>query len=274
MPTVPTRAGDVSYRIQGKGVPIIMLHATLHSSHDFDTIASRLAGSYQTIQIDWPWHGESKRLDPSQSPSAILFADTLEDFLAELKIPPAIFIGNSVGGFAASRLAINHPEQVLGLILVNSGGFVSWNLISRLSCHALGSPFISRYIMPYLIRKYMSPQTNDDEIIMSETVSRARTTDGARISAALFKSFLDDAYDLRSRATEIHTPTMLVWGSRDPLFPRKEGESTQKLIPGSRLEFLDAGHVVFSSKPNEFLEIVRPFIESIVEGKSQIGPSS
>jgi pimeloyl-ACP methyl ester carboxylesterase len=38
MPSVLTRVGDVSYSIQGTGPPIILLHATLHTRHDFDTI--------------------------------------------------------------------------------------------------------------------------------------------------------------------------------------------------------------------------------------------
>ncbi|KAK9365556.1 Alpha/Beta hydrolase protein [Lipomyces kononenkoae] len=128
MPTVPTRLGDVSYIVRGQGPPVIMLHAALHDCHDFDHIAVELAVHYQTFAVDWPWHGDSK--GPSlvsraaaDRPRAVELASILEDFVTVLDLPPAVIIGNSVGGFAAARLAISTPSRVRALVLVNSGGF-------------------------------------------------------------------------------------------------------------------------------------------------------
>lgn len=52
MRPVSTRAGDVQCEINGAGIPIVLLHATLHSRHDFDGVIPRLSSSYQTIAID------------------------------------------------------------------------------------------------------------------------------------------------------------------------------------------------------------------------------
>jgi pimeloyl-ACP methyl ester carboxylesterase len=111
MPSVSTRVGDVSYSIQGTSPPIILLHATLHTRHDFDAIIPQFSLHYQTIAVDWPWHGESCHL-VNQQPVATLFADVLEDIVTALNFPPAVFIGNSVRVFSAARLAITHPEKV------------------------------------------------------------------------------------------------------------------------------------------------------------------
>jgi pimeloyl-ACP methyl ester carboxylesterase len=279
MPSVPTRAGDVSYVVQGKGQPVIMLHATLHDCHDFDAIAGKLAVHYQTIAVDWPWHGDSKGPSAGNSPtahqpSAVQFAGVLEDFVAALDLPPAVIIGNSVGGFAAARLAISHPSRVRALVLVNSGGFPVLNLVARFSCYLLGSPTVSRFIMPHMVSGYMSPQTVADESICRKVVARARTKEGAWVCASIWRSFLDPEhylhpYDLHPRAKEIKAPTLLVWGTRDIVVPLKVGETTQKLISGSKLEVFDAGHVVFSSKPEEFLRVVEPFIQSTLERQDE-----
>ncbi|KIW79194.1 hypothetical protein Z517_05806 [Fonsecaea pedrosoi CBS 271.37] len=267
MHSVPTRAGDISYSTQGKGQPIVLLHATLHDSRDYEVIAERLAERYQTISVDWPWHGNSQGGSSKGYLSAAGFADILEDIVEGLKLEPAIFIGNSVGGFAAARLAVTHPDKVRGMILVNAGGFVEWTLISRLFARLLGFATVSRLVTPHLVGKYMSPQTSHDEDITRRVKARASSGEGASTAAALWRSFLDPGHDLRSRAESIKAPVLLVWGSRDPLFSKASAEATKMYMPQARLVFLDAGHVVFSSKPNEFQQLVQPFIESIFEGK-------
>ncbi len=79
---------------------------------------------------------------------AALFASVLEDFTKALALGPAAFIGNSVGGFAAARLAITHPERVARLVLVNSGGLIPMNLLTRAFCTLMGTPALTRVLMP------------------------------------------------------------------------------------------------------------------------------
>jgi pimeloyl-ACP methyl ester carboxylesterase len=263
--TVSTRAGPVSYRDEGSGVPIVLLHAILHTSHDYDSIIpGLLSAHHRIIAPDWPWHGTSPGLPPPAFPTAVLFADILEDIVTALALPPAIFIGNSVGGFAACRLAITHPSQVRGLILVNTGGFPHINFFSRTFCRALGVPLIARWVLPVFVRQYMSAQTPADEVIAKEVAARARDVAGSTVAAAMWKSFLEPGHDLRKRAGEIKAPTLIVWGALDPVVPVGVGRATHQSIAGSRLEELETGHVVFSSKPEEFLGLVEPFIEAVL----------
>jgi pimeloyl-ACP methyl ester carboxylesterase len=265
MPSVSTRLGEVVYQTQGEGVPVILLHATLHDHHDFDPIATRLAKNYNTIAVDWPWHGESKGLTTTEKLSAPALADVLEDIVAALKLPPAFFIGNSVGGFAAARLAITHPEYICGLVLVNNGGFINMPFYMPFFCRVLGTPFFARLLMPYMVPGYMAPQTPEDEAISQHIQERARTQTGATVLAAIWHSFPDPGHDLRSRGSQIKAPTLIVWGSKDNLFPPHVKHTVQECIPGSKLEVLETGHVVFSSKPDEFLGVVEPFFKSILE---------
>jgi pimeloyl-ACP methyl ester carboxylesterase len=263
--TVSTRAGPVSYRDEGSGVPIVLLHANLHTSHDYDSIIPGLLSAHnRIIAPDWPWHGDSPGLPPPAFPGAVLFADVLEDIVTALALPPAIFIGNSVGGFAACRLAITHPSQVRGLVLVNTGGFPNLNLISRTFCRALGVPLIARWVLPVFIKQYMSAQTPADEAIVKEVTARAMDVAGSTVAAAIWKSFLDPGHDLRKRAGEIKAPTLIVWGTLDPVIPVAVGRATHQIIAGSQLKELKTGHVVFSSKPEEFLGLVEPFIETVL----------
>ncbi len=213
------------------GIPVIMLHATLHDKDDFDTILEQLAENYKTIAIDWPWHGESTGLESTEKLRAVTLADVLEEIMDGLKLAPAFFIGNSVGGFASARLAITHPHLVRGLVLVNTGGFVHLNVITRLFCRVLGTPFLARILLPSLVAKYMAPQTTADESITRKTRDRARTVRGSEVAAAIWRSFPDPGHDLVNRGSQISAPTLIVWGTRDPTFPPVPANRCSSLSP-------------------------------------------
>src|ERR1051326_3735540 len=125
MHTIKTRTGLVAYEDQGAGTPVVLLHANPGDHNHFDAIVPTLACSYRTIALDWPGYGDSMPPHPPQSATAMLMADVLEDVVDGLALEPAIFIGNSLGGNAAVRFAIRHPERVRALILVDSGGFAT-----------------------------------------------------------------------------------------------------------------------------------------------------
>ena len=263
MPTIQTRAGRVAYRESGCGPTVLLLHATLHDGRDFDPLVERLARRYRTIAVDWPGHGDSDPVDAAMEPSAPLFADVLEDVVDGLGLSQLVLIGNSVGGFAAARLAINRPESVAGLILVNSGGFVPWNRLSRTSCRVLGAPAVFRRTTPLFVRGYMKAKTDSDREIARRAIAKAKTADGVRTGTALWRSFATPGHDLRSRAGELLAPTLIVWGKNDIAIPLRAGHATHDAIAGSRLEILDTGHVVFSSDPHGFLAVAEPFLESV-----------
>ncbi|MET8995920.1 alpha/beta hydrolase [Amycolatopsis sp. NPDC004169] len=258
MPEVRTRFGRVVYEERGDGPPVVLLHAALHDHTDFAAISGELARRYRTIALDWPGHGAS---DPApEEVSAPLFAEVLADFVAELALPPAVFLGNSVGGYAAARLALDHPERTSGLVLVNSGGFTRHTPATRAFCRLLGIPVINRRVMPKLVSAYMKPRSDFDRAVTARVAARARTREGARLDAGLWSSFATPAHDLRDRAALIAAPVLLVWGDRDIVLPAKAGLDTHAALPASHLITLPTGHAPFASDPKGFLAAVEPFL--------------
>jgi pimeloyl-ACP methyl ester carboxylesterase len=255
--TVQTRAGEVAYSDVGDGPVVVLLHATLHDRHDFDAIVPSLRRDHRVIAVDWPGHGDSPA--PDQPPTAALFADALADVVAALDLPPAAFVGNSVGGFAAARLAITEPQRVSRLVLVNTGGFVT-NPAVRLYCRTLGTPAVMKRVLPWFVRSYMKATSDNDHAAQERVLARASTPDGVALTAALWRSFGSPDYDLRPHADRITAPCLIVWGSKDTAAPMLVGRATAAAIPGSRLEALPTGHVVFSSDPDGFLAIAAPFL--------------
>ncbi|HWF70669.1 MAG TPA: alpha/beta hydrolase [Mycobacterium sp.] len=256
---VQTRVGEVAYSDSGEGPVVVLLHATLHDRHDFDAIAPSLRRDHRVIAVDWPGHGDSPAPTPNHRPTAASFADVLADLVATLDLPPAAFIGNSVGGFAAARLAITEPQRVSRLVLVNTGGFVS-NPAIKLYCRLLGTPAVMKRVLPRFVRSYMKATSDTDHAVEERVLARAHTREGVVLTAALWRSFASPDYELRPHADRIAAPCLIVWGSKDTAAPMRVGRATAAAIPGSRLEVLPTGHVVFSSDPDGFLAIAAPFL--------------
>ena len=166
--------------------PIVLLHATLHDHHDYDRTVAHLSTDHRTIAIDWPGHGDS---DPVRDITATMLADVLVEVLDALGVPRAVFVGNSVGGFAAALLAARSPDRVAGLVLVNTGGFLRPTVATRFACWLLGAPWRARLLFPPLVPAYMRARGADDAAVTSRVRGRARTAAGARVVAGLWRSF-------------------------------------------------------------------------------------
>ena len=260
MATMQTSLGTVSYTDDGSGPPVVLLHATLHDRTDFAPVIDALGAGRRVIAVDWPGHGESPL--PATPLRAVEFGDLMVEFADRLDLHNAVIIGNSVGGYAACRLALERPERVAGLVLVNTGGFTPHNVATRVMCAAMGRPAVVKAVFPAFVRGYMRAKNPADKAVVDRVVARGKTDEGARTAAALWKSFTEPGHDLRSRAAAIAAPVLITWGAKDITAPRRWGKVVQDAIPGSRYETLPTGHVVFSSEPVAWLETVLPFVDT------------
>ncbi|HZR45291.1 MAG TPA: alpha/beta hydrolase [Candidatus Manganitrophaceae bacterium] len=259
---VKTRAGRVAVEQRGSGAPVLLLHANPGDHRDFDAVVPALAARYRTLAVDWPGYGESAPLPSPRSASAMLMAEVLEDLVDRLGLAPAILVGNSIGGYAAARLAIDRPRKVRALVLVDTGGFTPYHILKRLFCRFKGKDFITRRIAGRYAEFYLKRRNRVVEQIIARTY--AGQSDPARVAvdAAMWRSFLDPDHDLRGRAARITAPTLLVWGREDPVLPiGVDAQTALRCIPGSRLVALDTGHEPFAEDPEAFLAAVMPFLE-------------
>ncbi|HET6731466.1 alpha/beta fold hydrolase [Mycobacterium sp.] len=260
MPTTHTSFGTVDYTDEGSGLPILLLHATLHDRTDFAPVYDALADGHRVLALDWPGHGASPlSADPL---GAVQFGDLLVEFADMLNLRELVVVGNSVGGYAACRLAIESQERVAGLVLVNTGGFTRHSAVTRLVCAVMGKPAVLKAVFPVFVRAYMRAKSPADRAVVARVTARSKTADGARTAAALWKSFTGAGHDLRSRAAQITAPVLITWGARDLTAPLRWGKAVQSAIPGSRFEALPTGHVVFSSEPSDWLDMVLPFVDA------------
>src|SRR4051812_8732725 len=110
MPTLTTSLGTVSYTDAGAGPPVLLLHANLHDGNDYAPVHGVLTDGRRVITVDWPGHGSSPT--PSTPLTAPEFGSLAIEFVDALDLKQLVVVGNSVGGYAACRIALERPERI------------------------------------------------------------------------------------------------------------------------------------------------------------------
>jgi pimeloyl-ACP methyl ester carboxylesterase len=260
MPIFESPLGPVAYDDRGDGHPLVLLPSGAHDRHDFDELRGLLPGRFRTIVLDWPGHGESPA---GEGPaSAMSFADLAERFVEHVAPGGAVVVGNSVGGFAAGRLAVRRPELVKGLVIADGGGFGGRPPYVRAFCALMARPGFLRRIYPAFSARYMRARTDADRRARDVGVATTRADPGLRVVSELWRSFSSPEHDLRAEAPSITAPTLLIWGRRDPVIPPRLGKRAAALIPGSELVILDTGHAPHVSDPEGFGALLVPFADA------------
>jgi pimeloyl-ACP methyl ester carboxylesterase len=262
MPSLHLSTGSVHYTEHGQGAPLVLLHANPGDSQDFEAVIPALAKQYRVLALDWPGYGQSSLPKQPETVGVLFFYNVLREFLTTLALPPAFFVGNSLGGNAAARLAIESPALVRGLALVSPGGFTTPNFITRNFCKLQSSRFsLSPYRFASLYLKHRTATT-------LAMLARASTTQAGMaqmaINRAVWRNFATADNDIRSIAQGIKAPTLLLFGKHDPVIPAdKDGKLAAAIIPNAKLVTLPCGHAPFAEVPELFLAEVQPFLAAI-----------
>ena len=112
---------DMNLICKGSGSPVVILEAGIGGNWlDWVHVHDEVAKSTKVCAYDRLGKGSSQ---PAPSPqSAIEIANTLHDLLKTAKInEPYILVGHSAGGLFVREYYQNYPEQVIGMVLVDSG---------------------------------------------------------------------------------------------------------------------------------------------------------
>jgi pimeloyl-ACP methyl ester carboxylesterase len=115
--SVDRAGGRISYRRTGDGPPLLLFHATLSSSRQLRTLASRLGTRFTVISVDRRGSGKSTAAAPDPT-APIDVSEHIEDLAAIAAsegLEPATVVGHSYGGCIAVELAARRPELVARL---------------------------------------------------------------------------------------------------------------------------------------------------------------
>lgn len=119
MPLVHVNGIDVNYIDSGEGDVIVLLHGLGSSYRDWDMQIPVLSENFRVIAPDFRAHGSSTKVPEKQGVEYM--KEDIYHLLKCLNIKQADFIGFSMGGAVAFQLAVDYPDLVKKLVIINSG---------------------------------------------------------------------------------------------------------------------------------------------------------
>ncbi|MGW6699298.1 alpha/beta hydrolase [Nocardia sp. NPDC055049] len=267
--TVTTPYGEIAVHLSGcspdDAPGLLLLHANPGDHRDFDQIVPTLGKTWAVAAVDWPGYGASTVTDPNAVTVDALgdIAVQVSTSLAQIGFGSLTVIGNSVGGYAAVRLAERAPDLVRGLVLVQSAGFAPLNPLTRAMFGLIARPSVARrFVVPHA-RLYLGSLRNEGVRPLFE---RAREVSGDPIRLTVYRSLwrsLDDPrVDLPAAAPLLPgLPVQVVWGRDDPTNPwLMNRRGITRALPGAPVAVLPTRHEPFAQAPRLFLDAVGEFL--------------
>ena len=146
----------------------------------------------------------------------------------------SVVVGNSVGGFAAGRLAIRRPELVRGLVIVDSGGFGGRPPQVRAFCALMSRPGFLRRIYPASQSATCARRSDADRRTRDAGIATTRREPGLKAVAELWGSFASPERDLRAVRGFDLVAYAGGLGPARPRHPAALGRHAAASIPGAR----------------------------------------
>ncbi|HEY7247595.1 MAG TPA: alpha/beta hydrolase [Xanthobacteraceae bacterium] len=249
--------------------PLVLLHGTGHSLHTWDGWVAALKGARRVIRFDLAGCGLT---GPAADDRYSIDDDVrlVVAILDRLGIDRCVLGGNSLGGLIAWRTALEHPERVEKLILVDADGYriapKSVPLAFRFARLPMSYWLISHTLPRGLVEQTLRNVYGDPTKVTAEAMLRSRELtrrEGNRRAFVLRARQEPQLGDLSHRIAELKMPTLIIWGGRDRLIPRESAQRFHRDIAGSALVmFEDLGHMPQEEDPGRTAEAVQRFLAS------------
>ena len=229
---------------------IVLLSANPGCHSDFDDLLAHLLRleKYRILLLDYPGYGNSTLNLESEhyKEGALFFYKCVLHVLKEMQISRAIFIGNSVGGNIALRIACENKEHVEKVIAVSTGGFTKVNFLSKTFCKLMASGIVSPH---FFAKQYLYYKDSKTVKEMLERAKGQQSTANAKlINSAVWSSFNVPEHDLRKLVSiKLQTiPVLFIFGKHDPVI-RASGlmndlNEVNHSLPDAKIKVLDSGH--------------------------------
>jgi pimeloyl-ACP methyl ester carboxylesterase len=257
----------------GEGAPVILVHGLAASLHDWDDLVPALAKvDYSAYALDLLGHGESLKPPHLGDYSGDTVYGHMKGWLDTLSPDqPLIMIGHSLGGYLCMRYALENPDLVRGLILVNplyALAQLPGSLRLIFKQPLLNTAVIER--TPYWLFRLLIDLSslqfgngNGTTHTLPEKVRQQTALDYMRAASGIYnipRTLPKIAPDL-SRL--IH-PVLVLWGKRDQTLDPKSFSQLVDALPNAHGESLAAcGHVPHQCHPSVFNHKVMEFLRTI-----------
>jgi 3-oxoadipate enol-lactonase len=253
---------DIHYEVQGSGPALLFIHGLGSCQLDWEKQVDAFRDRFMVITSDLRGHGRSGR--PRGPYSIATFAEDQIALLRELGVASADVVGLSLGGAVAFQLALDAPELVRKLVIVNSDpDFVLRTLAQRLFVWQRTAmiKWLSFERMGKLVAAKMFPGPDQEEVRRIFVERYARNEKGPYLDSlnALF------GWTIADRLDELRCAILVVAADQDYSPLSRKQAYVAKLAVAKLVLIEDAGHATPMERPGRFNAVLRDFLEEAAE---------
>jgi len=260
----------------GSGPALILLHGTGGHAENYALNIADLAQHFHVIAMDFLWHGKSQTegYDPQIIP---VLVDQVIDVMDQLGLTSAFVEGQSLGGWVAMQLALQHPARVDALVLTTTMGYTpdagaiagyiepDWASNLASSLEVLRHPTFDN-VRTRMERILANPQRLTEEAVHVRQ-SLYCQPELAAVQQLFIAEYLAGETIRRHLVTDalarqISQPTLVYWGERNRTPPALGEHIARQVQNGTFHCALDTGHWAQFESAGEHNEVVTGFLQS------------
>ena len=268
---VDVPGGRIAYEVTGSGPLVVLSHGIGVRRRDYRFLAPMLAqAGYRVANADLRGHGES-----SMGWASITRTDVAGDLLAMIGHlgGPAVIVGHSLSGGAATIAAATRPDLVAGVVEINPftrkpkpdlGGLLRIRRYRRCVFLLTGTQ-VFRSLSLWLRYLNLAYPAKPADYAGYMAARAAKLREPGRM-AEFLKTFKSTPAGAGAQLPNVRCPALVIMGTLDPDFadPRAEGEAIVAAMPtgAGTVAMVDgAGHYPHAQSPEAVAELVTPFLK-------------
>jgi pimeloyl-ACP methyl ester carboxylesterase len=258
---------DISYDDVGSGPPLAMLHGTGPGASgwsNFRLTIPAFADRYRVIVPDLPRYGKSSKV-PIRGPRLTVLSGIMAGFFEAIGVTDANIIGNSMGGQAAMKLAIDRPDLVRRLVVMGSPplGPSAMSPSPSEAIRLIEGYYKGTGPSPEKMRQLLSAMVYDQTLVTDDLVQ-------ARYESSIDPEVIEankgpkwEIESLEGQLGRLAAPVLIAWGQDDRAAPLDIGIRMVRELPNARLVlFSRCGHWAQVERAREFNALVATFLDT------------
>ena len=238
---------------------LVLIHGLGASAERWINVIPTFANDFHVVVPDLIGFGSSDK--PTADYTIDFFSDFLEKFLIASNVNHPSIIGSSLGGQISAEYASSHSNDIDKLVLVSPSGVMKQS-----------TPALEAYVMAALYPNEISAKNafelmegsgnHVDEKVVTEFIERMKLPN-AKLSFMSTILGLKNSMSITSKLRSISVPTLLVWGSDDPVIPIIHADEFVSEIQNCIFSKMDGcGHTPYVQDPSTFISRVMNFFNS------------
>ena len=261
MPFVETSDARIYYEVEGTGPAIVFAHGAGGNRLSWWQQAPYFESHYRVIRLDHRTFGRSTCDAGAFHPKE--FSRDLLAVLDAEQIERAALVCQSLGGWMGLRASVETPERVACLVLCDTPGGIAHPKILEAAA-GVGDRIAREGVKGSAALAPGFEQRRPALAYLYDQIAGLNTGFDMKSLGLLFSEEASIGLD---RLAGYATPTLMIAGDQDLLFPSEALRAVADLIPGAQFrEFKGCGHSVYFEDADAFNQAVNEFVEPYLTG--------